>query len=138
ADAARVLTYVADGVFLLDKGGIVRLWNPAAEVIMGLQAQGVVTRPASDAIPGWEGLAERIPVRRAPDDSAAAITLPVETVRGERWISISGVEFFGGTVYAFRDLTEDGRLEELKADFLSTASHGLPTPLAAVYGAAQA
>ena len=137
ADAARVLTYVADGVFLLDMGGIVRLWNPAAEVIMGLQAQTVLARPATETIPGWEALAERIPVRRAPEDSAAAATLPVETVRGERWISISGVEFFGGTVYAFRDLTEDRRLEELKADFLSTASHELRTPLAAVYGAAQ-
>ncbi|HKG09133.1 MAG TPA: ATP-binding protein, partial [Gaiellaceae bacterium] len=66
-----------------------------------------------------------------------AATLPIETERGERWISISGVEFFGGTVYAFRDLTEARRLEELKADFLSTASHELRTPLAAVYGAAQ-
>jgi len=137
ADAARVLAYVADGVFLLDKAGIVQLWNPAAEVIMGLQAPAVLAHPATDAIPGWEALAERIPVRRAPDDSVPAATLPVETERGERWISISGVEFFGGTVYAFRDLTEDRRLEELKADFLSTASHELRTPLAAVYGAAQ-
>jgi two-component system phosphate regulon sensor histidine kinase PhoR len=64
-------------------------------------------------------------------------TLPLETERGERWISISGVDFFGGTVYAFRDLTDAHRLEELKADFVATASHELRTPLAAVYGAAQ-
>ena len=56
---------------------------------------------------------------------------------GERWISISGVSFYGGTVYAFRDLTESHQLEELKADFIATASHELRTPLAAVYGAAQ-
>jgi signal transduction histidine kinase len=56
---------------------------------------------------------------------------------GERWISISAVEFFGGTVYAFRDITEAHRLEELKAEFVATASHELRTPLAAVYGAAQ-
>jgi two-component system phosphate regulon sensor histidine kinase PhoR len=63
--------------------------------------------------------------------------IPVETERGERWIAIAGVQFFGGTVYAFRDLTDVRRLEELKASFIATASHELRTPLAAVYGAAQ-
>ena len=63
--------------------------------------------------------------------------IPIETSRGERWIAISGVRFFGGTVYAFRDLTDTRRLEEIKADFIATASHELRTPLAAVYGAAQ-
>ncbi len=136
ADAARVLTYVADAVFLLDRGGVVRLWNPAAEAITGLSAGAVVGKPAAQSIPAWETLAERIPVGKAQEPATAA-TLPVETALGERWISISGVEFFGGTVYAFRDLTEARRLEELKADFLATASHELRTPLAAVYGAAQ-
>ena len=136
ADAARVLTYVADGVFLLDRGGVIRLWNPAAEAITGIEAAAVVGNPALHGIHGWEALAERIPVGGATDLPAPA-TLPLETDRGERWISISGVEFFGGTVYAFRDQTETRRLEELKADFLATASHELRTPLAAVYGAAQ-
>ncbi len=136
ADAARVLTYVADAVFLLDRTGVVRLWNPAAEVITGIDGAAVVGQPAAQAIPGWESLAERIPVGEASEPVPAA-TIPIETERGERWISISGVDFFGGTVFAFRDLTEARRLEELKADFLATASHELRTPLAAVYGAAQ-
>jgi PAS domain S-box-containing protein len=136
ADAARVLTYVADAVFLLDRAGVVRLWNPAAEVITGIDGAAVVGHAAAATIPGWESLAERIPVGEASEPVPAA-TLPIETQRGERWISISGVDFFGGTVYAFRDLTEVRRLEELKADFLATASHELRTPLAAVYGAAQ-
>jgi signal transduction histidine kinase len=63
--------------------------------------------------------------------------LPLETEAGERWISISGVEFFGGTVYALRDITDAHRLDELQAEFIATASHELRTPLAAVYGAAQ-
>jgi PAS domain S-box-containing protein len=136
ADAARVLTYVADGVFLLDRDGVVRLWNPAAEVITGIAAPSVVGHQAAQAIPGWEALAERIPVGEAAEAVSAA-TVPIEAADGERWISISGVDFFSGTVYAFRDLTEVRRLEELKADFLATASHELRTPLAAVYGAAQ-
>ena len=135
ADAARVLTYVADGVFLLDRGGIVRLWNPAAEAITGIDEGVVVGQPAAQAS-RVELLSERIPVGEAAEPVAPS-TVPIETERGERWISISGVDFFGGTVFAFRDLTEVRRLEELKADFLSTASHELRTPLAAVYGAAQ-
>jgi signal transduction histidine kinase len=66
-----------------------------------------------------------------------AEALPLDTSRGERWISISGADFFGGTVFAFRDITEEHRLDELKAEFIATASHELRTPLAAVYGAAQ-
>jgi PAS domain S-box-containing protein len=136
ADAAHVLTYVADGVFLLDQAGVIRLWNPTAEGITGLAAREVVGREAADVIPEWETLAGRIPVGLGSEPGQAE-TLPLETDHGERWISISGVEFFGGTVYAFRDLTESRRLEQLKAEFVATASHELRTPLAAVYGAAQ-
>jgi PAS domain S-box-containing protein len=136
ADAARVLTYVADGVVLVDQTGNIRLWNPAAVAITGLTPDEVLGRAAGDAIAGWKGVADRIPVGTAAE-SVQPETFPLETVRGERWISISGVDFFGGIVYAFRDVTDARRLEELKADFVATASHELRTPLAAVYGAAQ-
>jgi len=136
ADAQRVLAHVADGVFLLDRAGIIRLWNPAAEAITGLVATAVVGRAVSDVLPGWETLAERIRVSTVPDP-ARSETVPFETGRGERWLSISGVAFFGGTVYAFRDITQERRLDELKSEFVATASHELRTPLAAVYGAAQ-
>ena len=39
-------------------------------------------------------------------------------------------------MYAFRDLTEERAVEQLKSDFVSTVSHELRTPLAAIYGAA--
>jgi PAS domain S-box-containing protein len=136
ADASRVLTYVGDGVCFVDRAGVVRLWNPAAEAITGLTAASVLGRSATDAVTGWQALADRIPVT-ASREPVHAETLPIETEEGDRWISISGVEFFGGTVYAFRDLTDERRLEELKAEFVATASHELRTPLAAVYGAAQ-
>ena len=136
ADAAQVLTYVADGVVLVDQAGTIRLWNPAAQAITGLPSGEVLGRAASDAIAGWKALADRIPVGAA-SESVEPEAFPLETARGERWISISGVDFFGGIVYAFRDVTDARRLEELKADFVATASHELRTPLAAVYGAAQ-
>jgi PAS domain S-box-containing protein len=136
-DAERVLQHVADGILLIDRGGIVRLWNPAAEAITSIRIGEIVGKAAADAIPGWRDAVDSVPVSATPDPGHAEVVIPVETKRGERWISISGVEFFGGTVYAFRDLTEVRHLEELKADFIATASHELRTPLAAVYGAAQ-
>jgi PAS domain S-box-containing protein len=137
ADAARVLEHFADGVLLLDRGGTVRLWNPAAEAITSISTTDVVGRSATEVIPGWREAVDSVPIVTTPDPGHAEVVIPIETERGERWISISGVEFFGGTVYAFRDLTEVRHLEELKADFIATASHELRTPLAAVYGAAQ-
>ncbi len=137
AEAAHVLDHVADGILLLDRSGIVRLWNPAAEAITSIDAEDVVGRTAAEAIPGWQDAVESVPVFASPDPGHDEVVIPIETERGERWISISGVQFFGGTVYAFRDLTDVRQLEEIKADFIATASHELRTPLAAVYGAAQ-
>jgi PAS domain S-box-containing protein len=137
ADAARVVAHVADGVLLVDRAGVVRLWNPAAEAITSIAAGDVLGNSAADVIPGWKDAVDGVPVSTSPDPGHAEVVIPFETDGGERWISISGVSFYGGTVYAFRDLTETHQLEELKADFIATASHELRTPLAAVYGAAQ-
>ncbi len=136
AQSARALATVGDGVVLLDARDIVRLWNPAAERITGLKADDVVGRPAEEAIPGWTVVRRVVPVAEAAAPAPRARTVPLEGVRGELWLSFSGVGFGEGTVYTFRDLTEERRLDELKADFVATASHELRTPVAAVYGAA--
>jgi PAS domain S-box-containing protein len=136
--AARVLGYVADGVFLVDAKGVVQLWNPAAEAITGFPAEAVLGRRVEETIPGWEVLAQDVTFASAPTASASpATTLPVEIQGRELWLSVAGVRFEEGTVYAFRDLTGERRLEELKADFIATVSHELRTPIAAVHGAAK-
>jgi PAS domain S-box-containing protein len=136
ADAARVLEHIGDGVFMLDRSGVVRLWNRAAEAITGLDADVVVGRQPEEAVPGWAAIAGTIPVADSPTAPAQIETVPLELPGREVWLSIAGVEFAEGTVYAFRDLTADRALEELRSDFVSTVSHELRTPLAAIYGAA--
>jgi PAS domain S-box-containing protein len=135
-EAARALAYVGDGVLLVDSTGAVRHWNPASEAITGVAARDVLGRHVVDALPGWARVAERVPVAEGPGSPVRAETLPLELPGGERWLSISGVRFGEGTVYAFRDLTEERALERMRADFVSTVSHELRTPLAAIYGAA--
>jgi signal transduction histidine kinase len=136
ADAARVLERLGEGVFFVDERGIVRLWNSAAERITGLPAGAVLGGAAGEVIPSWGLLKDRIPVTRA-EGSAKRETVPLRIGDRETWISISGVAFAEGTVYAFRDETEEYRLERAKRDFVATVSHELRTPVASVFGAAQ-
>jgi signal transduction histidine kinase len=77
-----------------------------------------------------------VPVATTPATASSAETLPLELPGRELWLSIAAVEFNEGTVYAFRDLTADRVVEELRSDFVATVSHELRTPLAAIYGAA--
>jgi two-component system phosphate regulon sensor histidine kinase PhoR len=137
--AERVLAHVGDGVFLVDPDGIVRLWNPAAEAITELRASAVTDRPAREAIPGWEEIERLVPVASRPGDREAALnagTVPIEVGGMEIWLSVVGVALEDGTVYAFRDVTRERRLEDLRAQFVATISHELRTPLAALHGAA--
>jgi PAS domain S-box-containing protein len=136
--AARVIGSIADGVLLVDDSRIVRLWNPAAEAITGLQSDVVLGRPLEEAIPGWAAIADSLLIANDPaSPSVRAAAVPVDVAGRELWLSIRGVGFADGTVYAFHDLTEAHRLEQLKADFIATVSHELRTPLAAVHGAAK-
>jgi two-component system phosphate regulon sensor histidine kinase PhoR len=137
--AARVLARMGDGVFLVDRDGVIRLWNPAAEAITGLRADAVRDRPAEETIPGWDSIAARVPIARQPgdaDDASSAETVPLDFEGREVWLSIVGVTLVEGTVYAFRDVTRERRLEELRSEFVATISHELRTPLASLHGAA--
>jgi signal transduction histidine kinase len=135
---ARVLQHVDRGVFLVDDAGVIRYWNPAAQAVTGLDAASLIGRRADEVLPGWDAVGPEVPVATEPGPgSVAAKTLPLEIEGRELWISISGVKFEDGVVYAFRNLTEERALDELKSDFIATVSHELRTPLAAIYGCAQ-
>ena len=137
AQASLVLDHVGEGVFLVDSLGFVRLWNPAAEAITGIPTAEIVGQPASRSIPGWAAIDDLVPVGDSASHAGVRPeTLPLDIGGREIWILISGVSFPDGTVYAFRDVTEERRLSDLQSDFVATISHELRTPLAAVYGAA--
>ena len=137
AKAARALEYIAEGVLMVDASDVVVFWNPAAEAITGLEAPSVLGLPARDAIPGWHIVASLVPIATGGDRvRTRAETVPLDVGEREAWLSISGVRFSEGTVYAFRDVTHERQLDQLKAELISTVSHELRTPLAAVHGAA--
>jgi PAS domain S-box-containing protein len=134
----RVLEHVGDGVFLVDDDGMIRFWNAAAHAITELPADALLGRPVGAALPGWDELARLIPVSSSPGAAIEGTkTVPFEIGGRELWLSISGVEFADGTVYAFRDVTAERMIDDLKGEFITTVSHELRTPLAAIYGAAE-
>ena len=135
--AARALEAVGDGVVLVDRDGVIRLWNTAATTITGVAEADALGRRIEDVVHRWREISPRVPVASKPGEPVRAETVPVEFDGRELWISGSGVGFEEGIVYAFRDLTEEKALEEMKADFVATVSHELRTPLAAIYGSAQ-
>jgi PAS domain S-box-containing protein len=131
--ATRVLAAVGEGIALVDDRGVVRLWNPAAERILGIAAADIVGRSLEEVVPGWRVAAERLD---AHDETAARETLPVAVGDRELWLSIVAVRSPDGTVYAFRDETSERALDHARNTFIATVSHELRTPLAGIYGAA--
>ena len=134
ADAARALAYVADGVALIDTSGSVLHWNPAAASITGVAEEEALGRQVNEVVPAWDALTSHVPLV-PPGGDARPVTVPIVLEGRERWVSVSGVDFGDGTVYALQDVTEEHALEKTRSDFVATASHELRTPLAAVYGA---
>jgi signal transduction histidine kinase len=48
---------------------------------------------------------------------------------------VSLTRYEGGIVFAFKDVTDERRLESMRNDLIATVSHELRTPVTAVYGA---
>ncbi|MGH3051217.1 MAG: ATP-binding protein, partial [Gaiellaceae bacterium] len=140
ADAALALSYVGDGVVLLDERGRVRHWNAAIAAITGVPEERILGRRVAELLPAWDELAPHVQLASADAPATArpvTLPLPLPLEDGERWLAVTGVAFEEGVVYALRDVSEERALERARSDFVATASHELRTPLAAVYGAAR-
>src|SRR4029453_16189406 len=105
-----------------------------AERILSVDSADVVGETALGSIAGWSEIEDN--ARPSQGQTRGPVTLPLAQSDGaEHWVSVSGVDFGDGVVYALRDVTEERRLERARSDFVATASHELRTPLAAVLGA---
>ena len=130
-----ILANVADGIVAVDREGKVVLWNPAAERVTGVaQADALGRTPLEalgrslDADEDVRGGSRLLPIRRAGEEvwlslSEAVMTDPAGAVAGR--------------IYAFRDISAERSVEQMKTDFVSTVSHELRTPLTSIYGFAE-
>ncbi|TNY37819.1 PAS domain-containing protein [Thermomonospora catenispora] len=117
AHERAVIDSSADGIAVLDRGGLVRQWNPAARRLTGVPASEAIGRPPPFEVPApGETLTQRLP--------------------SGVWLNVLCAEVTetGELVVDFRDVTEAKDLEEAKDLFLATTSHELRTPITVVQG----
>jgi len=128
-----ILANIADGIVAVDREGNVVLWNAAAERITGVPGTEAVGRPPAQVLGRELEVAEAEPGRLVP------ITRGSEEV----WLSVTEAVMrdptgaVAGRIYAFRDISADRFVEEMKSEFVSTVSHELRGPLTSIYGFAE-
>jgi PAS domain S-box-containing protein len=133
--SVAILANVADGIVAVDREGTVVLWNSAAEKITGVQASDALGQTPAEILQRDLESDELVP----PRDRLVAIMRGREEV----WLSVSEAVMrdpggaVSGRILAFRDISADRLVEQMKSDFVSTVSHELRTPLTSIYGFAE-
>ncbi len=143
-----ILNSVEDGVVMIDAQGVIQLFNPASTRVTGWMAgeavgldYKLVLKLADDKNVSYTE--EQHPFSRVllsktsvRDTAANLISKEGKLIA----IDISASPLLApdtsvqGSVGIFRDVTEQRREEKQRADFISTASHEMRTPVAAIEG----
>ena len=125
---SSVLSSMEEGVLLVDAEGSTRYANTSLEVHLG-----IVPVALEALLP--LGLQEA--VREAAREGSTAVA-EVETGSG-RWLrgSAKPVGDGGSVLLVVRDVTEARRLDSVRRDFVTNASHELKTPAASIQAAAE-
>jgi PAS domain S-box-containing protein len=130
-----ILANIADGIVAVDREGAVVLWNAAAEQITGV--------PAVEAL--GRSPAQVLSRTLESEGGAPSGDRLVSISRGDEevWLSLTEAVMrdpagaVAGRIFAFRDISADRLVEQMKSDFVSTVSHELRTPLTSIYGFAE-
>lgn len=142
-----ILESISDGVLMVDKKNTIHTFNRGAEVITGWKANDAITLDVHSVLQFVDEKGTLYDVGNNPFDRAHSTHQEVKdskayikTISG-KVISlaivvtpISGDKGINGLVAVFRDVSEERREEKQRAEFISTASHEMRTPVAAIEG----
>lgn len=145
--AQRALDFIAEGVLLVDGNGMTQFANPAAATMTGYDSPVMLTGLDYSLILRLEN-ADGAPVEISKTDIYTALKTnqPLTTreyllvsAQAEHRIAIAlSVIPTGGThdfkIITFRDITKELQEENEQAEFISTASHEMRTPVASIEG----
>jgi PAS domain S-box-containing protein len=130
-----ILSNIADGIVAVDRDGHVVLWNVAAERITAVPPEGALGRSPAEILqrdlesPGDAPAGERfVPIRRGGEEIWLSVT---EAVMRDP----AGV--VAGRIFAFRDISAERVVEQMKSEFVSNVSRELRSPLTSIYGFAE-
>jgi PAS domain S-box-containing protein len=133
--SVAILANIADGIVAVDREGSVVLWNEAAERITGV--------PATDAIGrSTEQILQRT-LASGDDTERGDRLLAIRRGDDEVWLSLTEAIMrdpagaVAGRIFAFRDISAERVVEQMKSDFVTAVSHELRTPLTSIYGFAE-
>jgi PAS domain S-box-containing protein len=134
--SVAILANIADGIVAVDRDGEVVLWNAAAEQITGVAAEEALGRTPAQVL--------QRTIESDTEDGGGGLRL-VSIMRGndEVWLSLSETVMrdplgaVAGRIFAFRDISADRTVEQVKSDFVAAVSHQLRTPLTSIYGFAE-
>ena len=134
--SVAILANIADGIVAVDRDGSVVLWNAAAEQITGVPQEEAIGHTTTQVL--QRDL-------ESGDDQAPVGQRLVSILRGgeEVWLSLSEAVMrdplgaVAGRIFAFRDISADRMVEQVKSDFVAAVSHELRTPLTSIYGFAE-
>jgi PAS domain S-box-containing protein len=130
-----ILANIADGIVAVDREGQVVLWNEAAEKITGVPAGDALGRAPADVL--------QRALESGSDTPLGDRLVSIMRGREEVWLSVTEAVMrdptgaVAGRIFAFRDISSDRLVEQMKSDFVSTVSHELRTPLTSIYGFAE-
>jgi PAS domain S-box-containing protein len=133
--SGAILANIADGIVAVGRRDRIVLWNAMAEEITGVPASEALGRTVPEVLQreltehGDESERERhLAIRRGGDEVWIALTEAV---------MLDPAGAVAGRVFAFRDISRERLVEQMKSDFVNAVSHELRTPLTSIYGFAE-
>lgn len=140
-----VINAIADGVVAVDGKGIVQLINPAAQQIIGWGKQDALNLDYRSVLQLFDTQDHDVPDEQDPVQQCLHVNqtihtdnLTLATTSGKKLmvsLLVSPIGQLGaGAIVVFRDITDQRAEERQQAEFISTASHEMRTPVAAIEG----
>jgi PAS domain S-box-containing protein len=140
-----IINAIADGVILVDGNGLIQLINPAAQRIIGWGSDDATKLDYRSVLKIIDNkdvvVSEQFdPVQQCLKTNQVIITdkFGIRTVSGKQlFASILASplnQANPGVIIVFRDTTAQQAEEQGQAEFISTASHEMRTPVAAIEG----
>lgn len=145
AKSEIIINAIGDGVIAIDSKGIVQLINPAAQSILGWGKQDALLLSYKSILKlsdeqGTELKDGQSPVQQVlnTNQQMHAGKLATVTKSGKKLsisLTASPIDAAGsGVIIIFRDTTKERAEEREQAEFISTASHEMRTPVASIEG----
>lgn len=140
-----VINAIEDGVVAVDKQGVIRLMNPAAQRIIGWSSGDAIGLSYKSVIKLNDAADQPVSVSNDPIEKVLANSrevssedFSVKTEAGKKVLLSIVVSPIGqpstGAIVVFRDITKEKAEEREQAEFISTASHEMRTPVASIEG----